>query len=192
MEIDWEVEVGGGAPAIDALWTGFVDLRRNPKRIAEIEEAVAFAPLGRLLLTLNSAGARFWTAKCDFWRPDAGEAGMAREEGNGESHGEIAAACYVDILPVEGLVFGAWKQAEEYCRRWVRELQAVAMEHCRVDLVVRQAIAGAAEGFGITAYTGAWGNDEPEAEERLAAALVAFADAIRRAEQAEKGASKLQ
>ena len=27
MEADWEVEIGGGAPVIDALWPGFVDLR---------------------------------------------------------------------------------------------------------------------------------------------------------------------
>jgi hypothetical protein len=30
MEADWEFEVGGDAPVIDALWPGFVDLRLSP------------------------------------------------------------------------------------------------------------------------------------------------------------------
>ena len=30
MEADWEFEVGGDAPVIDACWPGFVDLRRIP------------------------------------------------------------------------------------------------------------------------------------------------------------------
>ena len=31
MEADWEVEIGGGAPVIDACWDGYVDLRFNPR-----------------------------------------------------------------------------------------------------------------------------------------------------------------
>ena len=30
MEADWEFEVGGDAPVIEALWAGFVDLRSQP------------------------------------------------------------------------------------------------------------------------------------------------------------------
>ncbi len=47
MEVDWEVEVGGGAPVIEALWMGFVDLRRNPERLGEIAEAANFSGAGR-------------------------------------------------------------------------------------------------------------------------------------------------
>jgi len=45
MEADWEVEIGRGAPVIDALWEGFVDLSMTPERINEIEEARDFPPL---------------------------------------------------------------------------------------------------------------------------------------------------
>ena len=38
MEADWEVEVGGGAPVIEADWPGFVDLRGEPERVNEMEE----------------------------------------------------------------------------------------------------------------------------------------------------------
>ena len=54
MEADWEVEIGGDAPVIDAQWPGLVDLRANPERVCEIAEASAFPPLADLLLALNS------------------------------------------------------------------------------------------------------------------------------------------
>ena len=38
MEADYEVEAGGEAPVIEALWPGFVDLRLQPERIGEIQE----------------------------------------------------------------------------------------------------------------------------------------------------------
>lgn len=178
MEIDWEVEVGGGAPAIDALWTGFVDLRRFPERVEEVAECAAFPPLRTLLLTLNRQGSGFWTAKCDFWRPEPDEVECAPESVSVGSHRGTAAACYVDILPDEKLVFGAWTQAEDCCRRWARELDAIPLDLCRVELVVRQAIAGAAEGFGITAYAAACGVDDAQAEAKLASLLKVLADAI--------------
>ena len=46
MEADWEVEVGGGAPVIEALWPGFVDLRSNPERSGEIDGGCEFPALG--------------------------------------------------------------------------------------------------------------------------------------------------
>ena len=57
MEADWEVEVGGGAPVIDALWAGFVDLRRQPERIEEIAEAGKFPALAPLLREHARGGA---------------------------------------------------------------------------------------------------------------------------------------
>ena len=34
MEADWELEIGGDAPVIEAHWTGFVDLRADPSEPA--------------------------------------------------------------------------------------------------------------------------------------------------------------
>ena len=73
MEADWEVEVGGGAPVIEALWPGFVDLRLYPERIGEIQEAAGFPALAGLLRSLNGAGSSLWTAKCDLWEPEAND-----------------------------------------------------------------------------------------------------------------------
>jgi hypothetical protein len=175
MEADWEVEVGGGAPVIEALWPGFVDLRRNPERIGEIQETATSPALARLLRALNGAESPVWTAKCDLWESEANEL-----------------ACYVDLLPVAGAVFAHRKQAEAFCRELAARLDTVPLPECRVDLVVRQAIAGEAEGFGVTAYLSATGRDRSRAAEALAAALVAFAGAIPPAAADGKAASKLQ
>jgi hypothetical protein len=196
MDADWEVEIGGGAPVIDALWPGFVDLRRTPERIGELEEATAFPALARLLLALNANGTPVWTAKCDLWEPGAGELTGTEPAGpvpGGVTGGDGAAlACYVDLLPLEGRVFARWQQADLFCREWADRLEPAPAAQCRVDLVVRQAIAGATEGFGITAYLGAWGRDRFEAAKALAAAMTAFADAIPAAAPPATAASKLQ
>jgi hypothetical protein len=185
MEADWEVEVGGGAPVIDALWAGFIDLRRQPERIGEIAEAEKFPALGPLLQWLNSPGSPVWTAKCDLWEPV--ETGEATEDDL-----PAALAIYVDLLPCAGSVFSQWQQAEAFCRKWVARLAQLTMADCSVELVVRQAVAGLAEGFGVTAYVSAEGHDRSGAAETLSLALVAFADAIPGIEHTERGASKLQ
>jgi hypothetical protein len=186
MEADWEVEIGGGAPVIEALWPGFVDLRRSPERLVEIAEAVSFPALADLLLALNAASSPFWTAKCDLWKPAAEEKTLADPAGaNGIAPATLA--CYVDLLPWEGLVFAQWKEAEALCREWVTRLAAVDIPNGRAELVIRQAIAGAGEGFGVTAYLSAAGPDHSSAAITLGAAMTALAGTV-----PVKVASKLQ
>ncbi len=191
MEADWEVEVGGGAPVIEALWPGFVDLRSTPERISEIAEAVVFSPLARLLLKLNSAGSPLWTAKCDLWEPVAGEmAGESAAPLDGAAR--AALACYVDLLPLDGMVFARWQQAEAFCRDYVTRLLALNLPECSVELVVRVAIAGHAEGFGVTAYLSATGPGRSSAADALGRLLASFVDAIPMAGPPATAASKLQ
>jgi len=155
MEADWEVEIGGGAPVIEALWPGFVDLRQNPLRIEEVSEAVAFPALARFLAQVNGAGSPLWTSKCDVWEPHAAQqAGSDPDQpANDEDDSEIPSlACYIDLLPRQGAVFAQWEDAVRFCRAWVDRLESVDLPLHRVELIVRQAVAGEAEGFGITSY----------------------------------------
>jgi len=191
MEADWEVEIGGGVPVIEALWPGFVDLRQSPDHIGEIAEAAAFPPLARLLLALNATGALLWTAKCDLWEPVAEECAEP-ERSSATDARTVPLACYIDLLPRQSLVFLRWEEAEAFCREWVYRLAALEMPECCVELVVRQAIAGAVEGFGFTAYLSAAGSDQPSAAKALEAALIAFADAIPTAAPPATAPSKLQ
>ncbi len=96
MEADWEVEIGGQAPIIDACWEGLVDLRRFPERAAELPEARQLAGLADALVQLNSTSSPVCTSKCDVWRPpdvDVDELDAQPEQGN------CAIACYIDLLP---------------------------------------------------------------------------------------------
>jgi len=179
MEADWEVEIGGGAPVIEALWPGFVDLRSHPDRIGEIAEVATFPPLAELLRVLNSPESPVWTSKCDVWEPEP-----------------AALAIYIDMLPSGGAVFSERQQAEDFCRANVARLRATALpqsprEHS-IDLVIRQAVVGGAEGFGITAYLGAKGAVNKEAETALAALMAGFADALPRRGPPETPGKKLQ
>jgi len=179
MEADFEVQIGGGAPVIEALWPGFVDLRRSPERVYEISEAAAIPALAHALLVLNDLDAPLWTAKCDVWDPHAAESGASETERSAlPEHHHAALACYIDLLPRASLVFANWKDAENFCRRWVSRLDAEeprgATHNATVDLVVRQALAGEVEGFGITAYLGVVADYRAGAEDALAAALQQF------------------
>ncbi len=196
MEADWEFEVGGGAPVIEAHWPGFADLRRHPQRIEEIQEAVAFPPLAALLQLLNGDDSPLWTAKCDLWEPQAQERAAELSDAAADPVLRAALACYVDLLPLAGEVFAQPQQAEAFCQEWVARLEAAPLPEChpdcRVDLVIRQAIAGHAEGFGVTAYLSAEGRDPDAAAAALADTLVAFAGAIPGHAAAENPTSKLQ
>jgi hypothetical protein len=181
MEADWEVEIGVETPVIDALWPGFIDLRRNPERIIEIEEARRFPQLAEALLQLNSvasndsaeSGSRIWTAKCDLWtveewNPDEMDASSAESKSG--------LACYIDMLPRQGLVFSKLDEAEQWARVAVSSLRKATCRCSRADLVIRRAFAGDREGMGITTYVTACGADSEAARKALAAALLVFCE----------------
>jgi hypothetical protein len=175
LNADWEVEIGGDAPVIEALWPGFIDLRSHPERVTEIGETAIFPPLAALLQSLNALDSPLWSSKCDVWLPEPG-----------------AIALYIDMLPREGLVFAQWQQAAAFCRDFVFRIARRATDDCTADLVIRQAIAGEAAGFGITAYVSATGLDPSHAATLLAAAIDGFSDALPRVGPPAKSGSKLQ
>jgi len=48
MEAAWEVELGGEAPVIEAIWPGFVDLRLHPEQAWQLPEAAQLHALALL------------------------------------------------------------------------------------------------------------------------------------------------
>jgi len=119
MEADWEVEIGGDAPVIDACWDGFVDLRFNPrmdsslppdtyrKRAHGLAESANLPGLAEALAQLNGLHSPVWTSKCDVWPVpdaadiDAGELDAPQEDAT------FAWACYIDLVPR----IGSWSSA---------------------------------------------------------------------------------
>jgi len=179
MEADWEIQVGGEAPVIEAQWPGFVDLRLHPERAWQLPESVEFPAMAEALGSLNAAASPVWTSKCDIWpivdlaQFDADELDAPPESA---AH---AMGCYIDLLSKGD---GQWvkpAKADADCKRLCSLLHAVALRCCRLDLVIRRAFINRdLTGLGITAYLTACGPTEAEAKTVLQEALAAFADAF--------------
>ena len=185
MEADWEFEVGPdaaglAAPVIDALWPGFVDLRRAPERAWHLPEAAQLPALAEALAKLNAAASPFWTSKCDFWQrleADELDAGELDATPGCIAH---AMGCYIDLLPREDQGWAQPAIAEAVCKRVCSLLRAVPLGCSRADLVIRRAFITADRmDLGITAYLTSCGPSTAEAERKLAAALTALTDALR-------------
>jgi hypothetical protein len=174
MEADWEVEIGGSAPVIDAHWPGLVDLRRELERAWHLAETRQLPALGEALIRLNAPDSTVWTSKCDVFVPEQ----VDPDELDAPVGCGCAITCYIDLLPRNEERWEMCDDAVSACRGICERLRSVALRGCRADLVIRQAmLAGGKEGFGVTAYIMAVGQDTSSAEQTLAAALGAFADA---------------
>ena len=186
MEADWQFEIGGDAPIIDACWPGFVDLRWNAPsgpglraQVGSLREAVQLPGLAFALKQLNSDNSPVWTSKCDFWpalQPGDFDADELDASTGSFAH---AAGCYIDLLPKTDQRWTHPRDAAAVCKNWCALLQAVPLRCSRVDLIIRRAlIAPDRTEIGITAYLTACGSTSVAAWQTLEAALAAFVDAL--------------
>jgi hypothetical protein len=179
MEADWEFEVGGEAPVIDAHWAGFIDLQHAPQRAWELPEAERFPALAETLAWLNAADSPVWTSKCDLWPELEPEAFNAVELDAEPDTAVCATGCYMDLLARNEPLWQLPEQAAAVCRRICLRLAEISLRGCRADLVIRRAIlAPERMDLGITAYLTACGATPTKAAQSLQAALNAFADAL--------------
>jgi hypothetical protein len=181
MEADWEIQLGGGAPIIEANGPGFIDLRPHPERAALLPEAVAFPTLAEALFVLNAGTSPVWTSKCDVW-PVLNVSDLDVDELNAPPESVVhALACYIDLLPQVSYHWTTHIDVAEYCKRACRHLRAVPLACCRADFVIRHAVVSDQSHSltpmdrGITAYITACGASEDEANSTLQAALLVFA-----------------
>jgi hypothetical protein len=179
MEADWEFEVGGDAPVIEAHWAGFVDLSGHPERALDLPETTQFPALAEALARLNATDSPVWTSKCDFWPYlDAGEFDPDEMDAP-PAFTAHAMGCFIDLLPKSDQQWALPEMAEKACKRICGLLNAVQLGCCRVDLVIRRAFtAPELLGLGVTAYLTACGETTAEAKRTLEAALAAFTDAL--------------
>jgi hypothetical protein len=179
MEADWEFEVGGDAPVIEAHWAGFVDLQRQPERAGHLPEVAQFPAFGEALARLNAADSPVWTSKCDFW-PHLETSEYDPDELDAPpgctAH---AMGCFIDLLPKSDQQWALPEMAEKACRRVCGLLSAVSLRCCRADLVIRRAIITSdVMDLGITAYLTSCGETPAAAAKTLEAALATFTDAF--------------
>ena len=169
MLVDWDIEIGGDAPVIDAAWPGFVDLRSHPELARDLDECRTWPELIAPLIALNSAGSPLWTSKCDAWPLDD-FASEDRDEYDASDEDTHAVACYIDLLE--------WHEhiaAIDFCHALKIKLAAFDLPSSRIDLSIRRAfLSGNTVSFGITAYTAGCGPTQARAREKLASALTAL------------------
>jgi len=179
MEADWEFEVGGDAPVIEAHWPGLVDLRQSPERAGTLPEAAQVPALAQALASLNAPGSPVWTSKCDVLpelRPDEFDPGELDASPEDAAH---AMACYIDLLPSGEQEWNRPDQAAAACKHMCILLRAVPLSCSRVDLVIRRAcLTPDRADLGITAYFTACGPNTRQARATLQAALAAFAHVL--------------
>jgi len=179
VEVDWEVEIGPGAPIIDAYWDGFVDLRVTPALVRQLPEVNNLPALGDVLVRLNGPSSPIWTSKCDVWPvldPDELDPYELSATARSALYGW---ACYIDLLPRSDQQWIVPEMAVASCKYLCWVLHAVSQPCCRVDLVVRSAvIAPGKTDNGITAYLTACGLTKAEAGTVLQTALERLVDAL--------------
>jgi hypothetical protein len=186
MEADWEFEVGGDAsvasgcaPVIDALWSGFVDLRLDPKLAWKLAEAGELPALASTLERLNSQASPVRTSKCDYWpelQPEEFDPDELDAPRGSSAH---AAGCYIDLLARADRAWSLPHLAEAVCRHFCSLLSLVPKRCCRADFIIRRAIIDPGmNDLGISAYITACGPTAGEAKGTLESALDLFADAL--------------
>jgi hypothetical protein len=176
MESDWEIEIGAGAPVIDAAWEGYIDLRVDSNRVAEVGEAAQFPALADALVRINSASSPVWTAKCDMWHVEAFDADELDADGESATS---ALGCYIDLLPCNAQAFSTPDAAAEWCGRLCLQLRGHHARQCRADAVLRRAfLTPESVGLGVTTYLTACGSTRAEAATVLSSALALLADAV--------------
>jgi hypothetical protein len=179
MEADWEIEVGGDAPVIDACWTGFVDLRQAPERADAFVEVASLPGLAMALKILNSAPSPVWTAKCDVFPQLSAEEFNADELDCTTETAPCGAACYIDLLPRAHRAWSTPEKARDFCVQLCKSLAVVRLVCCRADLVIRCALTQPGQmGYGVTSYLTAGGPSHAHAARALESSLEAFARTV--------------
>lgn len=177
MDADWEVEIGGGAPVIDASWPGRIDLQSFPDRVSGVRETDQLPGLAELLVRLNQPSASpVSTSKCDVWPVDVfdpDELDAPRELA------QKAVASYIDLLPRSDQQWNSLAKTVDDCKALCARMHAIPLRGCRVDLIIRRAIISPELiDLGITAYVTACGTTTEDANYKLSSALRALTGAL--------------
>ncbi len=182
MDADFSIELGREDPVLDFPWKdpsgklAYVDLKRHPELIAEIEEAASSPELGEFLRVANSLPSTVETAKCDVW---ATTELSADEEIYDASH---KFASYVDFVFSHIDPRLSLNDHEQFARKLVELLQRAPEILAAAEVCVRRCYfdedCGIREGFYFTLYVSGYGHDGASARQSWGVALKLVVNAI--------------
>jgi hypothetical protein len=182
MDADFSIELSHDDAVLDFPWTDpdgklvYVDIKRRPELLSQIEEAERFPELKEFLRMVNSPRSLLETAKCDAW---ATTELNVEEEIYGASH---KFASYVDVV-LSGLDTRQSLSAhQEFSANLVKLLHRAPETPSTVEICVRRcyfaAPAGVQDGFYCTFYVIGYGSDEVGARQNWGVGLKLTANAI--------------
>jgi hypothetical protein len=187
MDADFSIELGGDDPVLDFPWkdpngrVSYVDVKRHPDLMTQINEAERFCELKELLRTMNSARSSVETAKCDAWMTQE----MNAEEEIYEASHKFSS--YVDIvfstMETERsslrLLFSAHQR---FADKLVKLLRLAPNPSSAAEICVRRCYFQEADaiqdGFYFTLYVSGYGCDESSARQKWGVGLQLLGNAI--------------
>jgi hypothetical protein len=182
MDADFSIELGADDPVLDFPWTdpsgkfAFVDLKRHPESLAQIEEAQTFPELNEFLRTLNSPRTLMETAKCDAWATTE----LAPEEEIYNTSHKFAS--YVDVVFCETDARLSRQRHEQFAKKLVELLRRAPELPSSAEACVRRCFfdhnSEVQEGFYVTLYVSGYGDDEASARQRWGVGLKLAGNAV--------------
>jgi hypothetical protein len=193
MDADFSIELGHEDPVLDFPWNdpsgklAYLDVKRHPKFLDQIEEAEEFPELKEFLSVLNSSRSMLETAKCDAWVT----MDLSSEEEIYEATHKFAS--YVDVVFAENdgdlsdggrpSIRQSFPAHEQLARELVELLRRAPVMLSSAEVCVRRChfarTGSIQEGFYCTIYLSGYGSDEPSARQHWGVALKLMANAIR-------------
>ena len=188
MLVDWSVECAADDPVLVVPWNdpsgnaAFVDLRANPYDFDAVPEAEQYLPLMQLLRVLNANRSPVFTAKCDVWILQPEELDHLQFSLGLTDVPQTGVGSYIDIVWRDAAAFRSFHQHEHQLARLVRLAATFECESAELEFILRPAVIdfdGPQEGYAVTAYVKAIGEDELMAMQEWAIALDALGELIR-------------
>jgi len=193
MDADFSIELGEEDPVLDFPWIdpsgnlSYVDVKRHPEFMAQIEEAGKFPELMEFLSVLNSTRSMLETAKCDAWAT----MDLSPEEEIYEATHKFAS--YVDVVFAKNdrdlsdggrpSIRHSFPAHEQLARALVELMRRAPVTLSSVEVCVRRCYFDGAgsiqEGFYCTIYISGYGSDATSAHQNWGVALKLLANAVK-------------
>jgi hypothetical protein len=174
VQADFSIECGAGDEGLEIPWVSvdgalrYVDLKKNPELIADLNEARRFPEIAEFLRSVNSPRSAFQTAKCDAGFTEE----MTVEDEVFGTSGKFGS--YVDVLFASPLARGSFEKNEACARNLVRLLQLAPEMPAAAEFLVRRCFfpgGHETDGFYMTCYVFGYSDDEDEARKNWGIAL---------------------
>jgi hypothetical protein len=178
MKASWNIALGEASPALAVPWhdddgrVEYVDLRAHPERMGEIPETRENPALAHVLTLLNTPGSPWATAKCDCWKLDEDDLQTAALDLDLDT-ARAGIGSYIDLYYRDAMRFASLEGHRDLIERLTRAAEERDSTGI-LELTLRHCVAEGVEGYAITAFLYAVGQDAAGAQAGWEAALTAL------------------